>query len=399
MQYGLNLIFISLVVLGLLRTLDNQKEVKWFFISGLLFRILGGLTSGYIYVHHYKMGDPIVIYDFVKNGIDEGLMSFLKLPLGDLSQDPRTMFFSKMIAPIVSIANDFWLTGVYLSIISFTGFWYFAKTLADTFPEIKKLAYLSILFLPSTLIWSSGIMKEVLANPAVFICLAVALKRIESRSLEKYEWVMTILAIVILIHLRFYLAGMVMVILVLAFCQKYIYTVSTWKVAGLTILILIIGFVSMRLMHPWLTLERLPLTIFENHQLIRERSEPNSLIQYQLSPDYLSLIQNFPKAVFTSLFRPYLWENNILLSIPIKIEKMVSIILLILTVINMRRIKSHISIWLSLLFILVLAGFIGLSTPNFGTLSRYVSVLVPITFFMSAVVPYRKYFKTGLQKD
>ena len=63
-----------------------------------------------------------------------------------------------------------------------------------------------------------------------------------------------------------------------------------------------------------------------------------------------------------------------------------------LTLINFRRIKSFSTFSIAaILFVLVLATALPLSTPNFGSLSRYRVAFTPILTLLLAYIPYRKY--------
>jgi hypothetical protein len=94
-----------------------------------------------------------------------------------------------------------------------------------------------------------------------------------------------------------------------------------------------------------------------------------------------------PQAVNVSLFRPYLWEVNNPLMLLAALE---SLALLGLTIFVIIRARGTIFRWLvqpevlfCLAFSLIFAFSVGVSTYNFGTLSRYKIPLMP--FYLVAI--------------
>jgi hypothetical protein len=101
-----------------------------------------------------------------------------------------------------------------------------------------------------------------------------------------------------------------------------------------------------------------------------------------------SMITLFPQAVNVSLFRPYLWEARNPLMLISAVESF--LILVISLLLLLRRPASFFrSLWnptiiFCLMFSITFAFGVGVSTYNFGTLSRYRIPLIP--FYLIALV-------------
>jgi len=154
-----------------------------------------------------------------------------------------------------------------------------------------------------------------------------------------------------------------------------------------------IGILSMKYLHPWMRLERLPLTIYENHQLILEKSTPTDIMKFNgLSPTYISMMIYFPWAVIGGLFRPFIWEHFEWISLGIRVENLVLTLLVFLNLYKWRKTTLTPLVLCCVLFIITLSGFITLSTPNFGTLTRYKSLYLPYFVFIISIIPYQYIF-------
>jgi hypothetical protein len=108
----------------------------------------------------------------------------------------------------------------------------------------------------------------------------------------------------------------------------------------------------------------------------------------ELDGTYWSMIKLAPSAVNVSLFRPYLWEVNNPLMLLSALEAL-ALLLLVVYILWKNRFKLVIQslkspiILFCLIFSLLFAFGVGISTYNFGTLSRYRIVMIP--FFLIAL--------------
>ena len=102
------------------------------------------------------------------------------------------------------------------------------------------------------------------------------------------------------------------------------------------------------------------------------------------------MLELAPQAIITALFRPYLWEviNPLML-----LSSIESLALLLLTIYVMWKARwklfsyvDHPDVLFCLVFALVFAFAVGVSTFNFGTLSRYKIPMMPFYLLSLGII-------------
>jgi hypothetical protein len=108
----------------------------------------------------------------------------------------------------------------------------------------------------------------------------------------------------------------------------------------------------------------------------------------ELDGTFGSMIKLAPQAVNVSLFRPYLWEVRNPLMLLSALESLGLLFLTIYTVYKARRYLfgalGNPTILFCLMFSVSFAFAVGISTFNFGTLTRYKIPLLP--FYLMAMI-------------
>jgi len=128
--------------------------------------------------------------------------------------------------------------------------------------------------------------------------------------------------------------------------------------------------------------------IVENYQQFTRISVPGDFIVYpSLKPEVDSILSYAPKALISGLFRPFIWEVHTGFQLLVAIE---NLILLALFVTSLPRLKDVFSSGQRLLllstavYVVLLCIFLALSTPNYGTLSRYKTGFISFFFLLVA---------------
>src|SRR6478736_2670817 len=141
-------------------------------------------------------------------------------------------------------------------------------------------------------------------------------------------------------------------------------------------------------MHPNFYLDQFLGVIISNYNDFAELSDPKNLIHYyQLEGTLTSLLINSPWALLSGLFRPMIGEGQGLLGFAASVENFLLLILFIGALLNLKKMftSSHkVILWAAISYCMVLCVFLALSTPNFGTLSRYRVGFLPIFVFLMA---------------
>ena len=97
-------------------------------------------------------------------------------------REPRTTFFIKIVSVFYLLtSNNYWITSIYFSLISFLGSWILTNELVKHNRRLKIPAVLALFYFPEFVFWTSGILKESIA----WFCLAVLISYIFAYSQKK----------------------------------------------------------------------------------------------------------------------------------------------------------------------------------------------------------------------
>src|SRR5690606_35900376 len=139
-------------------------------------------------------------------------------------------------------------------------------------------------------------------------------------------------------------------------------------------------------------LQMLPEVIAYNYQLSTEMSGGVGVMKFPgLEASWTSIASHGPNALFSGLFRPFLWEASSLLAMAGAVENLFLFVLFIWAVVHFVRnpgCSEPLLFMAAAVVVLILGVILPLSTPNFGTLSRYrVGYLSVFVFFTLRGIP------------
>ena len=382
--------FINLLLISGLLFLGYRKTRNWplsnIYWPAVLLKLTMGVLLGLLYKYYYNGGDTFSYFEaamtFKQVALDSSenfvnlffLNSYQAIPQFQYSWIPSA-FFVKLLALLAMLtADNYWLSGIYLSILSFGGFWLWTHILLRL-TRSKTVAILSGLLFPSVLFWSSGIMKETLAIPAMLIVISVFLEVYLGDRVRLSKIITALLGFIVLAVFKYFFAAILLaVILAVMLSRRVLPYESKWPyeiIAVGGILLVTGGLVS--LLHPNLWPSRMAEVIYANYQAYINL--PGTVVTYGgLEPNFLSMLLYMPQAIFTGLFLPLLPIKGSLISWTAVLENwfvLVATLVLLFSGLWSRDRQRRLLIWGSLFFVIITAGLIALSTPNLGTLARY----------------------------
>lgn len=112
-------------------------------------------------------------------------------------------------------------------------------------------------------------------------------------------------------------------------------------------------------------------------------------------PSIQGMLLKFPAAVNVTLFRPYLWETKKIITLLAALEALAFLLVTLKVLIYVgpirvwKAIVSDPTIQFCLIFSLIFAFAVGISTYNFGALSRYRIPCLPFYAFALILIYYR----------
>jgi hypothetical protein len=380
------------------------KKVYW---PALAFKLLCGIALGLLYQYYYTVGDTLGYYgdgvklanlahtDFSKytEFLWQGSKKYAIWHQLNF-QRPRATFMSKIASVLCLLtANSYWMVSLYLSFVSFIASWYLVKQITRISTSLALPAVAGFLFLPSAVFWSSGLIKESMAMAALYFLTTVFLKIWFREKTTIYHWLLVLLALWVLWNLKYYYLAVLLPVLATALVMKYL-VVPRLKYRQWYILIPVWGIVfTLPLwvasnVHPNFYPERFLKVIVDNYQQFTLVSAPGDFIEYPLlEPEVKSILSHSPKALLSGLFRPFVWEVHTSFQLLVAVENLVLILLFITSLTKLKdslRTEQRLLLFSTAVYIILLCIFLALSTPNYGTLSRYKTGFLSFFFLLIA---------------
>lgn len=395
------LISLHVFIIGLLSYWIWKKEKLPFFWFALAIKLLAGLGLGLLYKFYYSTGDTWSLFDDgvkVVEAITQNHKTFLSFfwkddisTVADTLDNnrPRALFLVKWIAAFNFInGNNYWITSLYFSFISFLSCWTFYRTLAKHFANINLEAAIAFLFIPSIVFWGSGIIKESLALAALFAITNIFLQGYWAKNFQWHRVVLGLLFFWVLWNLKYYWAAVwlavVLPLVLIEFLKTKIHFVKRFpKSSWALVLIMAAGLVS--ILHPNFYYHRFLSVIVENHNAYLSVSDPSDAIHFHnLEPSIVSVAINSPWAVVSGIFRPFILEGKNFLQVLASLENLILLVLFLISLFNIRKYLFHFTeLHLAVAaYIIVMCIFLTLSTPNFGSLSRFKIGFTPMLWLV-----------------
>ena len=414
MDYGDLILFPLFVILASLffrriRSKYDNPVLRKYHKQGFWIKMLGCFAFT-IFSVYLSPGDSLGLYQTEGNNLYHLILQdshnlhiiFDKSKEFDemLLKDPRNGGYFRseanfMVARFVTLLS-FISFGRYAAInvifacIAFSGMWKLFLFFYEQYPHMHKKFAIGILYFPTLVFWSSGILKDTLCIASIgWVTYSVYEMLYRKRSFIKnmmilfaFGYLLAILKVYILIS---YLPFFVLFIIL-----KNIQGIQNRLFKYLLAPALIIG--SMYGFTTVLDSYNQELGAYAVEDLTKsiqhlngafssmdgsETADSNFDLGVEFDGTFSGLLKMAPIAIFTTFYRPFLWESHKLSSILASVE---SFILLFFTfyVIIKTGIKTFLKLILSdplimycFLFSLVFALFVGASTLNFGTLVRY----------------------------
>ncbi|MBL7712838.1 MAG: hypothetical protein JNL13_10250 [Chitinophagaceae bacterium] len=279
------------------------------------------------------------------------------------------------------------------------------RTFAKQYPHLTKYIAIATLFIPSCFIWGSGIFKDTICMFALGWMLYCAFQLLIERNMSFSNIFFLLLSFYILLIVKVYILISFLPALALWILFTYSHKIKPAAIRFVTKSILVsIGVVTFVAVYSYYSaaLGRYSLDNIAKTSLVTRDwiaySSGDQGSAYDLGdfdPSFSGLLSKFPQAVNVTLFRPYIWEANKSLIFLNSLESMLFLFLTLklLFVIGPMRIWKTIStdpnIQFCLIFSIVFAFSVGISTYNFGSLSRYKIPCLPL-YFLALVLIYYK---------
>jgi hypothetical protein len=385
----------------------ESDPLSGYYYPSLILKIAAGIILGLIYQFYYNsFGDTFYLFErsshlaslfyneperffkvllFNTNTCDQcdpGLIFGMSI-----EKDPRNLFYVKVLSLINLITfNSYWLSSVYLSFFSFLGFYFLSNTILKIFNFYKVEVSISLLFFPSVLLWSSGVMKESIVMGSLTFAVSIVLLWLYKLKKAELKGILFLLVFMFLMFKikYYYFAILVPVLASLSFVkiiqERYIRVRESVPLQLFLFFVIFSGItIIVSRLHPNLHLDHFSEALVYNYNSILARSDGRNSFYFEgIEPRFTNILMHFPKAAFIGFFRPFVWETHNVWGLITAVENSVIFILfissfgkLIIDILNKKKLRIGLEYSAMLTYVVLLAFVISIASPNWGSLSRY----------------------------
>ncbi len=292
--------------------------------------------------------------------------------------------------------NSYLIISLFFGLFSFTGLWKLFKTLNNIYEKkSERLLAFAILYTPSICFWGSGLIKDTICLGSLGFIIYYGYKIFIQKKIRFMDPVLLLLLFYLLFIVKSYLAIGLMVSVVLAYVINIISRSkkSVFKLMVVTFIVLLSATILIASLSSTLgsIIEDSKNNIETFKGAYASLDDEKGITEFGTANADISIpgiLLRSPLAVFTTLYRPFLWESDKLVMLLSALESLLTLLLTIFVLAKCRIWKffyyifSDPYLFFCFTFTILMGVLIGLSTFNFGTLVRYRMPILPFYFFM-----------------
>lgn len=402
-----------------IRTAPEYRHFLW----GLWAKMFGGVAFSLIYFYYYGGGDTIMYFysavalskmatsmdfltylDVVTSANDQAHLNLFNehtgWPFAYMYFDPRAYFVIRLISPLViATFNSYLITTLILSSWSYFGIWRCYRTFVSYFPGLRDKLAVAFLYMPSVIFWGSGIMKDTFTISATCWWIHCLDEVFFKRRRVPFNSIGLVVSAATLIVMKPYIF---MALFPASVLWLLYFRVAKLRSVFLKFIMLPVVLVGM-LVASYYVLRSLgdKLDKFSLDKAVEtvvtlqgdmKRSDQYGSNYFdigELDGTLPNLLSKFPIATNAALFRPYLWESRNIVMLLSGLENTWLLgftgLLLMRSRVRFffRAITGNPLVLTCMIFTILFAFSVGISTPNFGAMVRFKIPLIP--FFVSAL--------------
>lgn len=400
----------------------NGHPLRNYYLPGLFAKFGGAIFIALIYQYYYGGGDTFNFFEHAKiinSSLNNSLSIWFKLITRQSYEESPEMYqyvsqlywykdpASYMIGVITALlglvtGTTYIPTALLLAFLTYTGIWAMFRTFYNIYPALHKPLAIAFLFIPSTFVWGSAIFKDTVC----IFCLGWLTYTVFRIFINKDFSVKNL----VLLSISFYLLVKIKIYILLAFMPALgIWLLTTYSSSFPSAALRAIAwffFIGLALGAFYMmagvfaeelnrySLDKLAQTAATTRGWISYASgdEGSAYDLGAFDPSIGGMISKFPQAVAVTLFRPFPWEAK---KVIMMLSAAEALGFLYFTLQAFRKggvgpsfsmIFKDPNLFFCLVFALVFAFAVGITSYNFGALSRYKIPCMPFYAAMLAVL-------------
>jgi hypothetical protein len=398
-----------------LRNRVTDPICRKYFFPALTIKIIGAVALGVVYQFYYRGGDTFAFHTHGSRHVWEAFMDSpvkgFKLFFSDGTYGPGLWEYSEKIWYfrdqksffIIRIASVFDLitfssysaTAVLFSVLSFTGGWLLFLTFYKKHPHLHRWLAVSCLFVPSVVFWGSGVLKDTVTLAFLGMATYCVQSLFIERKFHAGYMVLLLFSLYVIYSVKIYIVMSFLVAMLIWIFSHYFLKIQSTMLRILAVPFVVtacalLSYVAINKVvedEPRYSLNKLAetarITAYDIH-FWTGKDAGSGYTLGELDGSFGSILKLAPAAINVSLFRPYLWEVNNPLMVLAGLEGFVTLLITLYVIVKTRnklfRCMQSPEVVFCLTFALVFAFGVGVSTYNFGSLTRYKIPLLPYYF-------------------
>ncbi len=418
-----------LLIYGLLyflRTSIVDKEMRKFFISGFTAKIVGAISFGLIFQFIYGYGDTFFYFEgagiarqaFFDNPklyfqiLFQGMNEYSDVRTYDFAYrmpyyGDRASFAVCQIGSVFSILSfhTYIVNCLFFALVSFAGSWQMYRAWTDIYPVLKKQLGWAIFFIPSIFFWASGVVKD----SVTFTALTFAFASFHFGIIRRKKTYINVFIFLISCY-TMYVIKLYILLCFIPACGWWFYTQYTKQVQSNFLKVIFAPFIliiggglafysfSNLIQGTQYDLDNVAQRAITTASWINQISNEGSAYDIGISEmdgTIGSMLKLYPKGIFITLFRPFIWEVKNFTMLLAGLENLVLLILTIQVFKNqkfsviLKRLRTEHMLIVCLIFSLFFSGIIGIVSSNFGALARYRIPVLPFYTIALIILGYK----------
>lgn len=394
---------------------SNDLYKRYF--TGAIIKMIGSLGFMAVYIFYYKEGGDtldyhqnskslmnLMYYDFgnfwdVLWSSKPEYMSYFTGDTGYVLErhfvDPNTFNVARITTFFEVLCGGSYIgTCFLLSYLCYQGLWRLYRVFVEKFTSLRNGLFYAVLLVPSVVFWTGGISKEVYII-AVLGFAVFAIDRIFDMVKNRFvNIIILIMCLYLFISIKPYVFvaffPAIMAWVVIANIQKISNRALRFLIAPIVtgfsiVLSVFIWYYASSFLGEYASVDAMiEKALITQQDLQHERYDGSSFDIGAFEPKAEGALRKFPQAVSAGLFRPYIFEAKNVVMLFSSIENLVLVVLALLAMIRPRKLIRIAStsgiVTMAIVFSMIFAFAIGLSTSNFGALVRLKVPLLPLFF-------------------
>ncbi|MBK8519594.1 MAG: hypothetical protein IPL54_01500 [Chitinophagaceae bacterium] len=398
----------------------TDPELRKYFFMAFYLHMFGAVAYGMMVQYYYGYGDSFIFYygsDFLRTQLaqDPGNIQYFFKPaaevklwydgeVGDINYSGyfgiASNLFIMKVAAVLSLFsfNKYLIITIFFGAFSFAGLWKLFLVFKDINKEkhLKLLAW-GVLYMPSVWFWGSGLMKDSICLGGIGFIIHYMYRLF----IKKEFSFKSIIALVALIYIVGSIKSYIIIVLAIGLAvfvfYKFVTPFKNVVIRGFIILIFLTVIITVAFiinfgeqLQELADESKVQVDAYQrNYDAVQNEDERSrgSVKSGEIDASITGLILRSPIAIFTCLFRPFIWESRKIFILFSAFESLLLLFCTLFVIIKLRFLGFFREIFnnpfvLTSFFIAVLfALIIGFTTYNFGTMARYKIVLLPFYFF------------------